>query len=709
MQHRLWFVLIWVLALVWPISSPSPVTAQNCTNEAELVEQDLDPAGGVLAPESDFTVTWTLRNAGDCTWSREYRLRFASGDRMESPRSTRLRTQIETIELLTLSLELVAPAEPGDYRGVWRLRSADGESFGPELEVAIQVADDVALSSDEVVLPEVLVFGGKGGGGDEGALVECIQDGALPETPLLAVDDEWIEDGYATLYLCSLPEGAEVTVEIVDPDGNAFSRAYVEDAPTAYMDEDGVEYSGTVLIAPLAWPQQAPSGAWELTVTTEEFTDSVVITVPDPAPPVAEDEPYPVLDNWPLTPIDPFAAAEGCNYAYAPGQEMMLVGAYLPPDATLHLGIYQERMGDGYLAGQETVRTDGEGAFALRYAAPGAGEYVLALMEQVDPAGYGENGIQYDFGLGGDQTAGSCFTVTAQDQEEIPWRMAFASGTPGLAEVQVLLMANGAGYYPTFTYGECDASEPAWWPGGEWVIYQSNCVPGEDADGFATQSMGDYDLYARQLDFSYMLSEEETTSRLTATPDVDETEPDANLDGLIVYRQAPAGSAPDASGELWLLDIFEETASSLGLSGRGPTWSPDGSRIAFMSDLEGSWQVYVYDVETEEVWLASEGCETHCRFPAWSPDGRQVIYSASTSLQDLTPNGLWIAPAEGGRPRLWLSGEYGRPTWSAEGWIAFNGTDGIYRAQAGRRNGKVERYLYRDPAQGYLWAPVWSR
>jgi dipeptidyl aminopeptidase/acylaminoacyl peptidase len=165
----------------------------------------------------------------------------------------------------------------------------------------------------------------------------------------------------------------------------------------------------------------------------------------------------------------------------------------------------------------------------------------------------------------------------------------------------------------------------------------------------------------------------------------------------------------DESGELWLLNVFEETTTPLGLTGRAPAWSPDGTQIALMSDLDGSWHIYVYDMEEEEVWDVTENCPTHCRFPAWSPDGDEVIYHVSASMEDLTPVGLWIAPVNGrGRPRRWLAGEYGRPSWSGEGWIIFQGPGGLYRAAPGR-NPTVERYLYSDPEFATHWSPVWSR
>ncbi len=106
-------------------------------------------------------------------------------------------------------------------------------------------------------------------------------------------------------------------------------------------------------------------------------------------------------------------------------------------------------------------------------------------------------------------------------------------------------------------------------------------------------------------------------------------------------------SLKSTSPDIWLVDFMSGTPMRF-TYGQGintdPIWSPDGSRIIYMSDREGVHNLYLKQssgLEDEELLLKSE----ENKFPSsWSSDGRYLMYNTYNTQ---TKGDLWIYPLNG--------------------------------------------------------------
>lgn len=58
---------------------------------------------------------------------------------------------------------------------------------------------------------------------------------------------------------------------------------------------------------------------------------------------------------------------------------------------------------------------------------------------------------------------------------------------------------------------------------------------------------------------------------------------------------------------------------------RDPAISPDGTQLAFASDRDGQWDIYILDFKTDGLTRITN-TQTYDGEPAWSPDGQYLIY-----------------------------------------------------------------------------------
>jgi dipeptidyl aminopeptidase/acylaminoacyl peptidase len=85
--------------------------------------------------------------------------------------------------------------------------------------------------------------------------------------------------------------------------------------------------------------------------------------------------------------------------------------------------------------------------------------------------------------------------------------------------------------------------------------------------------------------------------------------------------------------QIWLADVqtgATRQLTSSKKSSQSPAWSPDGQKLAFISDRTDKRQVYVIDPTggEAEALTTAENVESVDAF-AWSPDGRTIAYTAT--------------------------------------------------------------------------------
>lgn len=188
------------------------------------------------------------------------------------------------------------------------------------------------------------------------------------------------------------------------------------------------------------------------------------------------------------------------------------------------------------------------------------------------------------------------------------------------------------------------------------------------------------------------------------------SDPQISPDGTqVVYVRNSNNIMTDGTGtNLWLIDVKSQQQVPLFSNDKQysqPRWSADGKKIAFVSNLTGSYQVHVHYLEQNRTALVSQ-LQGSAANLTWSPDGQWLAFTQKVKEQPTVianmpkkPKGaqwskpvvvidqayyqadgkglvkpgyqqIFVLPSEGGTPRQLTKGDFhhhGTLAWNHDG------------------------------------------
>jgi serine/threonine protein kinase/sugar lactone lactonase YvrE len=232
------------------------------------------------------------------------------------------------------------------------------------------------------------------------------------------------------------------------------------------------------------------------------------------------------------------------------------------------------------------------------------------------------------------------------------------TSTPSIGTTTRLTTEPGVERYPSLS------------PDGRWVVY-------------AGDQSGNKDIYLRAVGGEKAID-------LTGDAPEDDDQPAFSADGEhIAFRSEREG------GGIFVMGRTGEAVKRVTHIGYRPTWSPDGTQLAFATEdvplfpqnVEAQGELWVVDVRTEALRRIAAADAV---LPSWSPHGYRIAFTRRLPANVLT------IPAGGGVPVAVTNDHFTNwnPTWSPDGkylYFASNrgGSMNLWRVPIDEKSGKT--------------------
>ncbi len=226
------------------------------------------------------------------------------------------------------------------------------------------------------------------------------------------------------------------------------------------------------------------------------------------------------------------------------------------------------------------------------------------------------NGESYDLYLGNADGSGTRFLLSNASQPQFSpdgQRIAYHSWQ---TDKRGLVTANVAGGDEHIVAGNLEDQLPTWSPDGSEIIFLSRRSGRRASELFIAPSVGGDAQIIGNGEY-----------------------PSWGADNKLAFKGWESTGVGLRLANPDLTDIVELTADD---TDTAPAISPDGTQVAFMSNRDGNWDIYLVGIDGKDLRRLTDD-PAQDGLPAWSPDGKVIAFVSNRG----GPWAVWAAVPSG--------------------------------------------------------------